>query len=124
MNKKHYDIENIKSNLNYKPLIFTGFMASGKTTIARIVSKILNYKFIDTDKEIEKNINTTIYNFFNKYGEKNFREIEEKIILELINQQVTPNIVISLGGGSFMNKKIVRIQHLHMMILIKKYLYL
>ena len=45
MNKKHYDIENIKSNLNSKPLIFTGFMASGKTTIARIVSKILNYKF-------------------------------------------------------------------------------
>ncbi len=72
-------------------------MASGKTTFGQELAKILKYKFIDLDKEIEKNNKLTIKEIFDKFGEKKFREIEKKTL-----QQITTinNIVISTGGGT------------------------
>ena len=43
-----------------KNLVFLGMMGSGKTSIGLIVSKKLNINFIDTDKEIEKEVGMKI----------------------------------------------------------------
>ena len=59
--------------------------------------------FIDIDKEIEKKIGLKINKIFVERGEKYFREIEEKITLKILEKN---HIVISLGGGAFINNKI------------------
>ena len=80
-----------------------GLMGSGKSIIGKDLSKYLNLKFYDTDKEIELKTKKSINEIFEKDGESYFRKIEEKICLELLTKN---NCIISLGGGSIINKKI------------------
>lgn len=71
-------------------------MCSGKTTIGKKLSNLMNLKHIDTDKVFENKYNISINNFFERYGEKLFREFEHKILLDIIKED---NIIISTGGG-------------------------
>ncbi len=86
-----------------KNLILIGNMASGKSTIGRLLAKKLNLKFFDSDFIIEKKEKMKVFQIFEKKGEAAFRNIEKKISLSLINNK---NCIISLGGGAFINKAI------------------
>ncbi len=86
-----------------KNVCIMGLMGSGKSIIGKDLSKYSNLKFYDTDKEIELKTNRSINEIFEKSGESYFREIEEKICLELLKKN---DCIISLGGGSIINKKI------------------
>ena len=91
-----------------KKIVLIGMMGSGKTTVGKILSKILKLNFIDTDIQIEKKCGIKIKKIFEKYGEHYFRRKEEKIILDiLLNKKKTD--VIALGGGAFLNKKLRKI---------------
>ncbi len=86
-----------------KNLVFLGMMGSGKSSIGVLISKKLKCNFVDTDSEIEKISKMRISNIFVKKGEKYFRSLEEKVVLKSIQQK---NLVISLGGGAFINNNI------------------
>ena len=91
-------------NLN-KNIVLLGMMGSGKSTIGYLLSKNVNYNFLDVDKIIEKEIGLKIYEIFEKKGESYFRNLEEKITLKLLKREKK---IISLGGGAFLNKNIRR----------------
>ena len=78
-------------------------MGVGKSTIGQAISKQLLMEFVDIDKIIEKKVKLTIPRIFEQKGESFFRKLEEKVTLKEIKKN---NIVVSLGGGAFMNKKI------------------
>ena len=80
-------------------------MGSGKSTIGALLSKKMNIKFIDLDSEIEKIEKKTISQIFKLKGEKYFREIEVETILSFLNSE-EKELVLSLGGGSFLNEKV------------------
>ena len=84
-------------------IVFLGMMGSGKTSIGLLISKKLNLQFYDIDQIIEKELEMSISDIFEKKGEKFFRDIEEKTTLKILKKKW---IVISLGGGAFINKKI------------------
>ena len=84
-------------------IVFLGMMGSGKTSIGLLISKKLNLQFYDIDQIIEKELEMNISDIFEKKGEKFFRDIEEKTTLKILKKKW---IVISLGGGAFINKKI------------------
>ena len=84
-------------------LVFLGMMGAGKSSIGSLVAKKLNLDFVDIDLEIEKETGKSIKKIFEIDGENFFRELEEKITLKKLKLNST---VISLGGGSFMNKNI------------------
>ena len=86
-----------------KNLTLTGMMGVGKTTIGKILSELLSMQFIDIDKIIEKKHNMTISKIFELRGENYFRRLEEDNTLE---QAKKKNVIISLGGGAFMNSNI------------------
>jgi shikimate kinase len=101
---RHICVFSIKKLMKSKEnLVFLGMMGSGKSSIGSLVAKKLKLDFIDVDKEIEKELGQTISKIFETKGEDYFRKYEEKITLKIlkINQ-----IVISLGGGAFVNKVI------------------
>ena len=83
-----------------------GLMGSGKSIIGKDLSKYLNLNFYDTDREIELKTKKNINTIFEEEGESYFRDVEEKVCMELLTQE---NCVISLGGGSIINKKIRQI---------------
>ena len=78
-------------------------MAVGKTTLARIVAKKHNLKFVDVDLNIRKKNSMTITEIFEKKGENFFRNEEEKEVLKSLKKN---NCIISLGGGAFINKTV------------------
>jgi shikimate kinase len=84
-------------------LVFLGMMGSGKSSIGSIISKKLGIDFIDIDHEIEKKIGMKISKIFQDKGEKYFRETEMTTTLKILKRN---QIVISLGGGAFLNNKI------------------
>ena len=90
----------LKNNLG-----LIGMMGAGKSTIGKVVAKKMNLKFIDTDDEITKLEKKSIRKIFELYGEKYFREKEEKIITKLLDKD---QVVIAYGGGSFLNREIRR----------------
>ena len=94
------------NELKKKNICIIGFMGSGKSIIGKDLSKYLNIKFYDTDKEIELKTKKSINKIFKEDGEKYFRDIEEKICIKLLGQD---NCVISLGGGSIINKNIRKV---------------
>ena len=85
-------------------IVFLGMMGSGKSSLGYLISKKLALNFYDTDEVIEKKVGMKISKIFREKGEIFFRKIEEKITLEILNKN---NIVIALGGGAFLSKKIM-----------------
>ena len=86
-----------------KNLVFLGMMGSGKSSIGAMVSKKLNIPFIDIDNLIEEHTGMTISKIFEVNGEDYFRNLEEKITIKSLKHK---NVVVSLGGGGFINDEI------------------
>jgi len=81
-------------------VVLTGFMATGKTTVGRLVAKKLAYEFIDTDALIEKRWSQSIADIFSQEGEQVFRQMEARIAAELVAMR---GLVIATGGGMMQN---------------------
>jgi shikimate kinase len=79
-----------------------GFMASGKSTIGRLLAQRLGWSFVDIDDEIEAAEQTVISKIFDTRGEAEFRRIETAIIQRHVHRigQGSP-AVLALGGGAF-----------------------
>ncbi|MCD6120206.1 MAG: shikimate kinase [Spirochaetales bacterium] len=91
MNKKYTDI-----------ISLIGFMGSGKTTVGRLLSKKLGFKFTDLDKLVEETSGRTILEIFKTEGEEKFREYESN---ELWGLKDKKSMVISTGGGAPIEEK-------------------
>ena len=74
-----------------------GYMGSGKSTLGYSLAESLGYSLIDLDAEFESKYKISISDFFKKYGESAFRELENKLLNEFTNGI---NLVISTGGGT------------------------
>lgn len=79
-------------------VVLIGYMASGKSTLGKILAEKLSYEFLDLDDYIEKKENSTIKNIFKLKGEIYFRKLETLYLKELLNSKT--NLVLSLGGGT------------------------
>lgn len=72
-----------------------GFMGSGKSAVARQLSRQLGLPLVDLDQKIEQEIGVSIAEFFALQGEEAFRRVESKA-LEATKGRIA---VVSLGGG-------------------------
>lgn len=81
-----------------KPIVLTGMMGSGKTTIAKLLAQKLGFESVDIDSLIEEKEKLSISEIFNLKGEIHFRNIEKETIFSIFPNN---NIIISLGGGAF-----------------------
>ena len=73
-------------------------MASGKSTIGKILSESLKLPFYDLDSIIEQELKTTINKIFEQKGELFFRKKEREVLEVFLNN--TNNYVLALGGGT------------------------
>jgi shikimate kinase len=73
-----------------------GMMGAGKTTIGKLLSEQLNYRFIDTDSLVESCAKQTVTQIFTDYGEPAFRQIEHQVLADV---STYTRLVIATGGG-------------------------
>ncbi len=88
-----------------KSVVLTGMMGVGKSTIGKSLAEKLSYAFIDIDKLIEAKEGCSINLIFKNKSESYFRKLEALISLQELKKN---DVVISLGGGAFLNKSIRR----------------
>jgi len=84
-------------------VILTGYRATGKSTVGRILSSMLDWQFVDTDLEIEKSQGLSISRMVAGNGWEFFREQERKVLTELADRR---QVVIATGGGAIIHQQI------------------
>nr|MBP9719249.1 shikimate kinase [Candidatus Levybacteria bacterium] len=77
-------------------IVLIGMRGSGKSTIARKLSKKLGKPYVEIDKLIAKRFETTIPAMVAAHGWEYFREKESEITKEV---SAMDNVIISTGGG-------------------------
>ena len=88
------------ARLDTRSVVFVGLMGAGKTAIGRKVAGMLGLPFTDSDHEIESVSRMTIPDLFERYGEAEFRSLEQRVIVRVLESGPQ---VLSTGGGAFMN---------------------
>ena len=88
------------ARLDTRSVVFVGLMGAGKTAIGRKVADMLGLPFTDSDHEIESVSRMTIPDLFERYGEAEFRSLEQRVIVRVLESGPQ---VLSTGGGAFMN---------------------
>ncbi|KQS46087.1 shikimate kinase [Flavobacterium sp. Leaf359] len=79
-------------------IVLLGYMGSGKSTIAHLLSEKTQIEAFDLDKIIEERAGLSIKNIFEQKGEVFFRKLENQIFKELISSE--KEMILSLGGGT------------------------
>jgi shikimate kinase len=83
-------------------------MGAGKSAIGKRLAARLGLPFVDADDEIEHAAGCTIGEFFEKYGEAEFRAGERRVIQRLLDG---PPHVLATGGGAFMDPQTRAVMH-------------
>ena len=81
-------------------IYIVGFMAAGKTTVARAVAARLGWRADDIDELIEARERRTVADIFARSGEAYFRAVEREILRLVLPLR---HSVVATGGGTFMD---------------------
>lgn len=81
-------------------IYLVGFMAAGKTTVARALATRLGWRAEDIDELIEAQERRTVAEIFARSGEVYFRGVEREILRLLLPLR---HVVVATGGGTFMD---------------------
>ena len=83
-----------------RSIVLVGLMGAGKTSIGRRLAARLGLPFRDADAEIELAAGCTIAELFERFGEREFRDGERRVIRRLL---AADPLVLATGGGAFMD---------------------
>ena len=79
-------------------IYLVGFMAAGKTTVARALARRLDWQSVDVDELIEQRERQSVADIFAKHGEAYFRSLERQVLAEQMGPR---HLVVATGGGTF-----------------------
>jgi shikimate kinase len=82
-----------------QPIIITGFMGAGKTTVAAALSRMLGREMVDLDIFISKKLERTPREIIDEDGEESFRGIEGCALREVLEADGAR--IVALGGGTW-----------------------
>lgn len=85
-----------------KNIVVTGFMGTGKTTIAKALAKELGRTYVSVDERIEKREGEAISDIFKNKGESYFRKLEKEIVKTVSEKSAQ---VIDTGGGVILDEE-------------------
>lgn len=91
----------VRRHLGQRSIVFVGLMGAGKTAIGQRVATALGLSFTDSDHEIEAVSRMTVPELFERYGEVEFRALEQRVIARILENGPQ---VLSTGGGAYMNE--------------------
>lgn len=90
-----------------RPLLLTGFMATGKTTVARRLAERTGRSWVDLDLLVEERAGKPIQRIFAEDGERAFRALERRELETLLSgwsERWPAAPVVSLGGGALLDR--------------------
>lgn len=89
-------------------IVLIGMMASGKSTVGRLLANAMGRPFIDTDALVEERAGMPIPQVFAEQGEAAFRELEAAVVTDVMARD---GQVVATGGGVVLrpeNREVLR----------------
>ena len=86
-----------------RQVVLVGLSGTGKSSIARLVAKVLGWDLVDTDDQIEQETGRSIPDIFRTAGEASFRAIEAAVMRAALARN---SVVIATGGGAVIDPAI------------------
>ncbi|MDX2176242.1 MAG: shikimate kinase [Candidatus Sumerlaeia bacterium] len=86
--------------MSQRCVVLVGMMGAGKSEVGGELADRLGYRYLDTDKLVEKQAGKPVHQIFSEDGEQAFRELETGAIAGLAGTQ---GAVIATGGGAYTN---------------------
>lgn len=87
--------------MNKKNITLIGMPGAGKSTVGVVLAKVLGYRFLDSDLEIQEQTGKLLHELISEHGDERFLEIENQINAGL---QVNHSI-IATGGSAVYGKE-------------------
>jgi shikimate kinase len=87
----------LMSTFEVMRVYLVGYMGSGKSRTGREAAERMKCRFIDLDDVFEERYRISVLDFFDKYGETMFRNIERNLLHDTIHED---NVIIATGGGT------------------------
>lgn len=79
-------------------IFLVGMPGAGKTTLGKLLSRALDWRFTDVDQELERIEGNSVTEIFKEEGETYFRSAERNVLKSLAE---TPgDLIIATGGGA------------------------
>ena len=95
---------------SHSNIILVGLMGSGKTSVGKVLARLLGKEFVDSDHEIERVTGVRVPVIFEIEGEAGFRARERKMIAEIVARE---NILLATGGGAILARENRELLHTH-----------
>ncbi|KAB7791235.1 bifunctional shikimate kinase/3-dehydroquinate synthase [Bifidobacterium leontopitheci] len=83
--------------------VIIGMMGAGKTRVGKEVAQLMGLPFADADVEIEHEVGMRIPDYFQRYGEPSFRQVESDVINDMLHDF---DGIFALGGGAPMTRSV------------------
>ena len=83
-------------------IAFIGYRSSGKTTISEKLARIIGWKKVEFDSEVEKTFGMKIPQIVEKFGWQDFRSCESLLIKKFSGKN---DLILDLGGGAILNEE-------------------
>ncbi|HUB75633.1 MAG TPA: bifunctional shikimate kinase/3-dehydroquinate synthase [Solirubrobacteraceae bacterium] len=110
-----------------RALVFIGFMGAGKSTAAAEVADELGVRALDADALLEAQLGHSIAREFELGGEARFRELEERVVCEVLDPDARARTharvgvdlqVVALGGGAVLSERVRAALRPHVTVLL------
>jgi shikimate kinase len=85
--------------MSRRPVVITGFMGAGKTTVGRALARILGETFIDLDDAVRELEGRGPRELIDEEGEDYFREAETRALSRVLERGEAR--VVATGGGAW-----------------------
>ncbi len=83
-------------------IVLTGFRATGKSLIGRMLAQKLRYTFIDADMVLCERLGAPIADIVVQHGWAFFRQAERQLLMEIPEMEQT---VLATGGGAIEHRE-------------------
>ena len=87
--------------MNKNNITLIGMPGAGKSSVGVVLAKVLGYRFLDSDLEIQEQTGKLLYELIHDYGDDGFLEIENRINAGLQAERS----VIATGGSAVYGKE-------------------
>jgi shikimate kinase len=85
--------------MSRRPVVITGFMGAGKTTVGRALARLLDAPFVDLDDAVRELEGRGPRELIDEEGEEYFRESETRALRRVLESGAAR--VVATGGGAW-----------------------
>lgn len=102
--------------MNKRNITLVGMPGVGKSTVGVVLAKVLGYRFVDSDLEIQEQTGKLLHELISELGDEGFLKLEDQVNAGL---QVTNSVIATGGSAVYGQKAMEHLREISMVIYLR-----